>query len=303
METFAHEQIRAFGSHDVSRRSTFQRLARVALVMSAALVNVARPGFAQDERSLTKQVPWSWSQNLPASDLKLIIDKGFRLIDLEVAQTSPLQFSAVFVKNEGVYGKAWWWYTSLSGPEVDQKLKEHNARLLDIEVVSLKPDARFAVVLVSNEGNQAKTSNWTAGSVELNALGTYTAGLLKAGLRLIDFDPNRHLAGYTTTVELQNTGAGATAWWYYVNVTPEFITSKLKEHQARLTDIERHPGGQVSAIMVKSQGETWWWYLGRTAAQVDTLANKSETRVIDIETHLGGGERRFDVILLENKKP
>jgi len=106
METSAHEQIRRYRPHGVSRRSTLQRLARVALVMSAALVSVARPGYAQDERSLTKQVQWSWSQNLPASELKLIIEKsGFRLIDLEVAQTSPLQFSAVFVKNQGVHGK------------------------------------------------------------------------------------------------------------------------------------------------------------------------------------------------------
>jgi len=169
--------------------------------------------------------------------------------------------------------------------------------------VSLKPDARFAVVLVSNEGNQAKTSNWTAGLAELNALGTHTAGVLKAGRRLIDFDPNPHLGGYITTVELQNTGAGATAWWFYANVAPEFIASKLKEHQARLTDIEQHPNGRFSVIMVKSQGESWWWYLGRTAAQVDTLAKKFEARVIDIETHLAGVTRRFDVILLENKKP
>ena len=269
------------------------------LAMGIVAVALAAPVSAQEEKNPHKDTHWSWSGSVTPQQMKdIITNSGFRIIDLEIAQPSPLEFSVVWAKNDGPLNRAWWWYYNISGPDVDKYRKEHDAHILDIEVMSLKPDARFAVVYVKDPG-QNSSFNWTAGSIEMSGLNAYVSSLPPLGMRLIDFDPNPHLAYYTTTVEAPNTNP-AIGWWLYVNATESFISSKIKEHGARLVDIERHPGGRFSVIMIKSPA-AWWWYYGKTKQQVETLSQQKKGRIIDIETHVRNGVRYFDFIMVGNK--
>ena len=268
------------------------------LLLLLTATNAAR---AQDDRSLTAPIAWWWYDGAsPEFISQVISENGARITDIEV-ETSPFRFTVVLVKNEGPYKQRWWWYYDLAGPRVDRSLAEERARIVDIELVAVRPDARFAVVLVENGGEQAKVSNWTAGSVDAADDGAYLANLSQSGMRLIDFDPNDQLGGYTTSVEIANEGNDAVAWWWYPDVPPDVITAKLQDNNARLVDIEWKPAGRFSALMVASRGEAWWWYYDLTAEDVNNYAQQNGARVIDIETRWVNGQKRFATIMLQSR--
>ncbi len=282
---------RAFG--------TFRRVPGLSVLLCVLL---ASPGHAQDDRSLITPVDWWWYDGVPAETIGQLVDAhGARITDIEVERTSPPLFTVVLVKNEGPYAKRWWWYYDLSGQQVERHLAEERARIEDIELMGVRPDASFAVILVGNSGDQSKRSNWTAGSVSSANAGDYISGLSDAGMRMIDFDPNDRMGGYTTTVELADEVGGAGAWWWYEDVTADEITRALSEHEARLIDIEWTGPNRFSALMVKSKGERWWWYYDLTGQQVDELAQENGSRVIDIETRAVNGEKKFAAIMLQSR--
>src|SRR5262249_51867301 len=176
-------------------------------------------------------------------------NSGFRIIDLAVARQSPLEFTVVWVDNHGPFAREWWWYYNVTGPQILELQKKHGAHVLDVEVMTIKPDAKFAVVLVKDPGSNADYG-WTAGSIPSTKMDSYLKSLLNDGKRLIAFNPNPQLPDYTTSVEAPNRSPGY-AWWVYVNSTPEFIGQKLQENSARIVDIEHQPGGKFSAVMIK----------------------------------------------------
>jgi hypothetical protein len=273
---------------------------KTILVLVIAGTLCASPARAQEEKNPHKDTHWTWSANVTPSQMKDIAEhSGFRIIDLEVARTSPLEFSVVWVDNKGPFARSWWWYYNISGPDVEKYRKQHGAHILDLELMGVKPDARFAVVYVKDPGDNA-AFNWTAGSVEMNQMGPYVTSLANGGKRLLDFDPNPHLGHYTTSVEAPNTGAGGVAWWTYINATPQFIAGKINEHGARLVDLERQPGTRFSVIMVKSPA-SWWWYYGKTEAEVESLYRQHDARLVNIATHWNGGTQYFDFIMVSNK--
>lgn len=266
------------------------------------LLLTGTPGRAQDDRTITNPTAWWWYPRVTAEQLGQYVNQnGARITDIElVPGASSLLFTAVLVKNAGPYAAGWWWFYDQSGEQVRQNVTQNHARIADIELMGVRPDARFAVVLVDNSGSRAVPSNWTAGSVSPENAGDYLSGLTSAGMRMSDFDPNDHLGGYTTTVEIGDAAARA-GWLWYPNLTVDQIGQRLNEHGARLVDIEYRPGNRFSALMVKSKGEAWWWYPSLTAQQVGELAQQNTARVIDIETRIENGQQRFAAVMVENR--
>ncbi len=267
----------------------------IALLLALTLITPAR---ADDERGSTTPTGWWWLHGVSADQIKERIDQGFRLIDLEVEQTSPLRFSAVFVKNQGVHQKTWWWYFGATRDFLASKLQQHRARLLDLEPYEVNGQTRFAAVLVRNTGSQAKAWWWYWG---VSTTSFITSKLSQNGARLIDID-TYFIGGQRrySAVMIRNAGADAKAWWWYFNVSPSFIASKLQQHRARLVDIERHTSSTFTVIMERSQGEPWWWYYGVSGQQVNELLAQNGARLIDIESYRVNGQKRFAVLMLNN---
>lgn len=100
-----------------------------------------------------------------------------------------------------------------------------------------------------------------------------------------------------------------TAWWVYTNVTEAFVTARLNEHGARLTDIEIYSlpstGPRFTVRMVANSGAYavpgWWWYYGLTFAQVGDALTTNGARLIDLEPYdIGGGVIRYAAIMVSN---
>ncbi|MEO1373833.1 MAG: hypothetical protein AAFW70_05835 [Cyanobacteria bacterium J06635_10] len=253
--------------------------------------------IAITERSSTKPTKFWWLHGVSVSQLKSKVNEGYRIIDLEVEKSSPLKFSAAMVKNEGEYGKKWWWYYGLSSQQVKQKLETNNARIIDLEIYRVNGKKKYAVALVSNTGDDAK-GWWYYSDTSINNIIEKT----KANkARIVDLDT--YVVGgkrLYSAVMIKNKGGDQKAWWYYYNVSPSFITSKLKDNKARLVDIERHGNNKFTVVMEKSQGQGWWWYYGKTAAQVNQLWQQNQARIFDIEPYTVDGKKRFAVLMLKN---
>ena len=125
----------------------------------AALLG-SSPASAQEEKNPHKDTHWSWSANVTPAQMKTIIERsGFRIIDLEVARrlrsSSPsygqelMAIHAILVAHYNISGA-----TLTSIARSTRPYSRHR-------VMTLKPDARFAVVYVKDPGNNAAW-NWTA---------------------------------------------------------------------------------------------------------------------------------------------
>lgn len=253
--------------------------------------------IALSEDSLTTPTPFWWLHGASISQVADKISEGYRIIDLEVEQTSPYRLSVAMIKNQGVHAKSWWWYYGLTSNAVKEKLSQHKARIIDLQVYRVNGQKRYAVVLVPNTGSEAKTWWYYTDQTFDNLM----AKVRQNRARLVDIDTyvvngKRLFSG----VMIANRGDDQKAWWVYSNESADFIASKLRENNARLVDIERRSNNTFTVIMERSQGQGWWWYYGVSEARVNELWRQNGARVFDVEPYTVRGNKRFLVLMLKN---
>ncbi len=241
---------------------------------------------------------WWWYYGQTEAQLNSIAaTNNARIVDVEVESTSPYLFTAAFVKNTGTYARTWYWYYGLTSAGVAQKISSLKTRIIDIERYTVGGQRRFAVAMVKNTGAAAK--GWW---YYFDVSSTTLAQKLSANnARLIDLEAYS-VGGNVrySAVMIRNTGVDAKAWWWYVNVTPSFVATKLSANHARLIDIERRSNGKLDVVMQNRGNEYWWWYYNLTATRVGELASQNGARIVDIEKYSTPSGTRFAIILLNN---
>lgn len=266
------------------------------LVGSVPVSATAAPPLAPDpERTSQTVTPWGWHANATPAQVKSFVSKGNRIVDLEVRPTGSLRLDVSYVKNAGTYARGWWWYHGQTGVQVQAKLAQHKARLIDIEPYSTKAGTRYAVVMVANTGVAKKAWAWYANA----PLSTITAYAKKHKMRVIDAE--RHASGSRfSAVLIRNTGVDAKQWWHYYNVTFAQARQLQKKHKARPINLERLPSGRYDLVLQRQAGEYWWWRIGATPAQVAKDANQFGARVFQLKGYKKGSTVRYDALYLNN---
>ncbi len=264
------------------------------------LAAIAGPQPAQADRWKTTPTGWYWLTNASEDDVNGKVAEGFRVTNIEIEDTSPYRFTALFVRNNGVHYQATWgWYFDQTAGQVDGLLNGQPVRAIDIEAYAKDGQTRYATVYIGNSGPSAKGS-WHFTNKTWDEVGDLIS---LHSARLIDLD-TRIVSGTRKFdgVLLANTGADAVQWWRYSSdsVDSAFVSQKLAEHDARLIDIERRDDSSFSVVMQKKGSELWWWYRSRTEAQVNELLATNGARLIDIEVRMTALGKRFDVIMLNN---
>lgn len=259
-------------------------------------IQAGLPEAADAERSLTEPTAWWWYHGVDINFLSSFITRNnARIIDLKVESTAPERFSAVLVQNTGAYAKSWWWYVNDSAADLAAQLP--GRRLIDLETYQVGGQQRFAAVMVPNTGAQSKA--WW---YYYNASPDFIAARLQENnARIIDLDS--YVIGgqrYYETVMVANQGVDGESWWWYYNVTPAFVSSKLQENHARLLDLAVQDNGQFSVVMVPNGGIHWWWYYGQSDPSLNALVDQNGARLIDIETYNVGGQQTFAAIMVNN---
>jgi hypothetical protein len=256
------------------------------------------PARAAEDHDNTTPTAWQWYYGQTEAGLNAVLATGYRLVDLEVEQGSPARFTAAMVQNTGAYAKGWWWYYNLTLTDVGNLLSQNSARLIDIEPYEVSGVIRYAVVMVSNTGGDAKAW-WYTVSTNLNDVSN---ALATNNARLVDIE-EKLLLGQTwyAAIMISNTGADAKEWYWWIGASSSFVSSEIASKGLRLVDLERRSSGTYDVILVKNtEGLYWWWWTGLTESALWAQINQAGARVQSIQRVDFGGPPLFYAVLHNN---
>lgn len=201
---------------------------------------------------------------------------------------------------------AWWWYHGVSPQFIGEKLKENQARIVDLEIEGASP-RRFSVVMVENEGAYATSWWWYYGLRGVGAVASKIKEHEQA--RLIDLEAFEVDYGDAKGPEfgvvlVDNSGAHERTWWRNLNDPLDSIKSSIDEHGARLVDLEYNRSsvvpGRYGAVLLANQGSearAWWWYLGVSPDVITARLQEHGARLIDIDPLDDG---KFNVVMVKS---
>lgn len=262
--------------------------------MSFVAANTSKA--ANFDRVSTEKTGWYWLTGVDAQAIKNKINQGYRLHDLEIESTSPLRFTAAFVKNSGAYKSGFWWWYGQSSDQVKSHISNKKARIIDMEIYYVNGQKKYAVVMVPNTGANAK-SWWYYSKISAAKL---KEKLTANKARLIDLDTyKKDGKTYFSAVMVKKSGVDNKAWWYYYGLTADQVKQKIRQNGARLTDIE-YDGSRFAVVMEKNPAR-WYYYYGVSMNRVNELKNEKNARIADVHPYRVNGKKRFAVILVGAK--
>jgi hypothetical protein len=275
-------------------------LATLAVLLATVGAAKAGPAAAvQDpERNATTPARWHfWVGQKQSKIDQLAQSAGERVVDVNVDSVTPLRFSAVLVPNSGTYARTGGWSIGTE-TDVTKKINAEQGRLIDLEPFTLFGKRLFAYVWVKNSGVAGKGWHWNYDLTVKQVV----AEINKHKVRLID------LASYVVNgkrrysyIGIANTGVDAKAWWWYVNVSPQFVQQKVQEHGARLIDVERPGPGLMTVIMQRNDESAYSRHVYDYALS-DLLRFQASNgvRITDLERYAKNGNVRYAASLIDN---
>jgi hypothetical protein len=100
-------------------------------------------------------------------------------------------------------------------------------------------------------------------------------------------------------------GDQPTASWTYYGVSTDYLSSRLSENHARLTDLRVDSASPftVTATMVSASGPYgtgYWWYFGQSRSQVDSLLVTNHARPVSLQRYWSGSTWLYAVVMVPN---
>jgi hypothetical protein len=233
------------------------------------------------ERNASTPTGWHWWRGQSAAQLdQRAEDNGERVVSISVDDPVTERFTAALVRNTGVYQRDGDWFFDKTRDQVVALTQGQDRRLIDLEPYVRLGKLRFAGVTVPNTGTSGKGWWW---NYDLSA-GQVKADINQHKIRLVDLDVyERNGKRRFAYVGIKNTGEDAKAWWWYFNVTPDFVQRKAEEHGARLIDIERHKQGRLTVVMVRNDEHMFTRHAyGVTQGWLNNYVQSQGVRITDL---------------------
>ncbi|MEM6676224.1 MAG: serine hydrolase, partial [Planctomycetota bacterium] len=271
------------------------------VLLTTCLFTAAPPASAEAQTDTVTPTAWLWRTNVPVSTLDADIANGYRIVDLEVENASPLRFSAVLVHNSGDYAKGWWWYFDQTAADVWSRLFQLNARLIDVEPYQTSAGIRYAIVLIPNSGTDfAAQHGWDTENTFQDVVDWLSVNTSRRIIDIQQYEVGGSLRYAFTWVT--NSGQLQSPYWIYMNATLGQIASGLATNNARLIDLEVHDSTErYTALMVPDDSNEWFWMRDLSFFDVDRLANQYASRMIDLERYTdSSGAIRYAMVLRRN---
>lgn len=240
-----------------------------------------------DGKFNTTPTAWTWMHGQSAEQLTAYLQaNNMRLVSLQVETASPLRFTVALVENAGSHTMSWTWVHSKNETELRALIRSQSLRIVDLEAYQVDGITRFAAILVSNTGANAKRWWWTHQATP-NEIGVM---MEQARARPIDLDRYVYNNQWRyAAVMIDNTGSDGKAWWWYFGMTGRQVADTLRQNRAQLTGFEFNSAGTYDVLMEPSDGTTWWWWYDQVATQVDEKAALTGSRVVEIKKIGPGG--------------
>ncbi|EPX58893.1 hypothetical protein D187_003608 [Cystobacter fuscus DSM 2262] len=193
---------------------------------------------------------WWWYYGLTASQLSSYLStNNARIVSLSPYEVNgTTYFAAVMISNTGADAKGWWWYYGATPAQIGTVLQQNNARLVDLESYATSAGTRYAAVMISNTGADAKGWWWYYGIT-----GSQISSYLSQNNGFLTHIQPADASGSTFNVIMeQNPGI---AWWWYYGASSSRLADALSQNGARLLDVKTYSSGGVrkfAAIMVNN---------------------------------------------------
>ncbi|MBC7772153.1 MAG: serine hydrolase, partial [Pyrinomonadaceae bacterium] len=156
------------------------------------------------------------------------------------------RFACIMIRNTGEDASGFWWYYNATGAQLDTRIDDNNARLIDVDSYTIGGVTRYSAVMIPNSGANARSWWWYR-----NIPGADIADLVSDNqARITEISPNNTASG-TYNVVMQRDPAGTTPhWWWYYGVDADFVSSATAQNGARLIDMDRWstPNGSRFAV-------------------------------------------------------
>lgn len=268
---------------------------RTLLLTSLAATAALLP--AQDDRDRQTPTGTFWAPGQSAAQVTALINDGWRLTDLEIESTSPWTFTVAAVPNSGAYAKAWWYTYGVTQAQLSATLATNNARLIDVETYVDNGTTRYAAIMISNTGADAKAWWWFVNQTSAQV----TTNVNANNGRLTSLDRYTTSAGDRfTTVMVSNTGADARSWSYYYGLSAATLASTVNSTGFRIYGLERNGPDNYDVILMQNTGFGWWWAHDLTSSALTEMLQQNIGRVIDVERHFTLGGSRYNVVMVDN---
>ena len=270
-------------------------LTRFRILQALLALAVAVP--AQDDRESTTPTGAIWLPGQTTTDVSNLTAAGWRLTDLEIEATSPFRFTIAAVRNTGSYAKGWWWAVGVTGAQLATTISQNNARIIDLEAYDDSGTTRFAAILISNTGADAKAWWWLYDATSSSV----NSAVSSNGARLTNFERyTKSGVDRFAVVMISNTGADARTWNYYYGATSAYLNAQLSQNGARIYTFEHVGTDSYDAVTIRNNGTNWWYNYGLTASQVTDQLEQNAGRLIDIERYSTVLGYRFDIAIIDN---
>jgi hypothetical protein len=180
----------------------------------------------------------------------------------------------------------WWTYDNLSPQQLSDKIAEHGARIVGLEVpaVTSAGEPRFTARLVHNSGAYA-VPGW---SWHYDQTPESIATLINANsARLIELERYDRGGGQIryAAVLVSNTGAARRNWSWLLGVTPAQIRNHIRSTVWRPIDLDAHGSDgarRYNAIFVHNSGDDYKafeWGVDKTWLQVQAQVESFQGRL------------------------
>jgi hypothetical protein len=182
---------------------------------------------------------WWWYYDVDGTTLSnALTTNNARLISLKAYDIGggQIRFAAVMISNTGADGKTWWWYYNQTVTEVSNLLTTNNARLVQVNSYVTGGQTRYAVVMISNTGADAKSWWWYVNATVPNIV-TY---LNTNQARLIDLDQDPTTGNFNVVME--SCATGCPLWWWYVGSTGQQLLDNAAQDGSRVIDLNSYSG-------------------------------------------------------------
>lgn len=254
-------------------------------LLLACLLGTTTLLTAQDDRDRTTPVESQWLTSQTENDLLTLQSAGWRFTDIEVTSSFPFSSAVAMVKNTGTYAKTWA-YRSAATPADLTALVAQGMRIVDIQPYASLAGLRFAAVLISNTGADAKSWWWwydqTSAQVDANIAAVN--GRLTSFKRYTDNGQTRF-----ATVMVSNTGSDYRPWAYLYASSSAALNQFAAQNTARVYGIERVADDSYDVILIDNQQALGhWFYYEQSTLAAKQLLEQNLGRVVDVSVYTVG---------------
>jgi len=194
---------------------------------------------------------WWWYSGIDGDRVSELLDElKARIIDLEAYYVEgKLRFAVILVPNTGSQAKAWWWYYGVSADTLSDLIVQHDAHLVDLEVLTKSGQQRYAAVMIRNTEDDEDSWSWHTGI----SPGDLSDIFSSQPVRILDLE---WMSDGGFAVILFRPRSESWTWWWWFGLDRSDVTEVVNLTGGRIVDVEHYTQSGFERYAVVLTGST-----------------------------------------------